>query len=86
MNQTTRQRKAPQRRELKKGCRAQQHPPISANPTGFLMNLLVMNTAVMNVLVFASATGPKGLPVILPALAGAGLLAVLSQLFVPKQS
>lgn len=50
------------------------------------MNLLVMNTAVMNILVFASATGPKGLPVILPALAGAGLLAVLSQLFVPKQS
>lgn len=50
------------------------------------MNLLVMSTPVMNVLVFASATGPKGLPVILPALAGAGLLAVLSQLFVPKQS
>ena len=48
------------------------------------MNMLVMSTAVMNVLV--SATGPKGLPVILPALAGAGLLAVLSQLFVPKQS
>jgi hypothetical protein len=45
-----------------------------------------MNMLVMNILIFASAVGPKGLPVILPALAGAGLLAVLSQLFVPKQS
>jgi hypothetical protein len=39
---------------------------------------------VMNVLLFASAVAPKGLPVILPALAGAGILIVLSQLFVPK--
>ncbi len=40
----------------------------------------------LQVLVFASAVAPKGLPVILPALAGAGLLVLLSQLFVPKQS
>ena len=40
----------------------------------------------MNVLVFASAVAPKGISVILPALAGAGILVVLSQLFVPKQS
>ena len=39
----------------------------------------------MNSLVFASATAPGGLPVILPALAGAGILIFLSQLFVPKQ-
>jgi len=39
---------------------------------------------VMNWLTFASTTAPQGLPVILPALAGAGLLIVLSQLFVPK--
>lgn len=38
----------------------------------------------MDVLVFASAVAPKGLPVILPALAGAGILIFLSQLFVPK--
>ena len=41
---------------------------------------------VMNVLIFASAVGPRGIPVILPALAGAGLLFLLSQVFVPKQS
>jgi hypothetical protein len=35
-------------------------------------------------LLFASAVAPKGLPVILPALAGAGILIFLSQLFVPK--
>lgn len=45
-----------------------------------------MNTLAMNVLVFASAVAPKGLPVVLPALAGAGILIVLSQLFVPKKS
>ncbi|MFY8148085.1 MAG: hypothetical protein ACOVNL_02570 [Prochlorococcaceae cyanobacterium] len=38
----------------------------------------------MDLLVFASATAPKGLPVILPALAGAGILVFLSQLFVPN--
>ena len=38
----------------------------------------------MNVLLFASAVAPKGLPVILPTLAGAGILIALSQLFVPK--
>ncbi len=38
----------------------------------------------MNVLLFASAVAPKGLPVILPALTGAGILIALSQLFVPK--
>ena len=38
----------------------------------------------MNVLLFASSVAPKGLPVILPALAGAGILIFLSQLFVPK--
>jgi hypothetical protein len=38
----------------------------------------------MHVLLFASAVAPKGLPVILPALAGAGILIFLSQLFVPK--
>ena len=38
----------------------------------------------MDHLLFASAVAPKGLPVILPALAGAGILIVLSQLFVPK--
>ena len=48
------------------------------------MNSFLMN--MLNVLVFASATAPKGLPVILPALAGAGILIFLSQLFVPKQS
>lgn len=45
-----------------------------------------MNSLSMDVLVFASAVAPKGFPVILPALAGAGLLIVLSQLFVPKTS
>jgi hypothetical protein len=38
----------------------------------------------MDTLLFASAVAPKGLPVILPALAGAGILIFLSQLFVPK--
>ena len=38
----------------------------------------------MNALLFATAVAPKGLPVILPALAGAGILIFLSQLFVPK--
>jgi hypothetical protein len=38
----------------------------------------------MNVLLFALAVAPKGLPVILPALAGAGILIDRSQLFVPK--
>ncbi|MFN5193426.1 MAG: hypothetical protein ACK5E6_03240 [Cyanobacteriota bacterium] len=40
----------------------------------------------MDVLVFASTTAPGGATVILPALAGAGLLIFLSQLFVPKGS
>lgn len=40
----------------------------------------------MNILVFASAMAPKELPVILPVLAGAGILVVLSQQFGPKQS
>ena len=38
----------------------------------------------MDFVLFASAVAPKGLPVILPALAGAGILIALSQLFVPK--
>jgi hypothetical protein len=38
----------------------------------------------MDFVLFASAVAPKGLPVILPALAGAGILIFLSQLFVPK--
>jgi len=38
----------------------------------------------MTWLTFASTTAPMGLPVVLPALAGAGLLICLSQLFVPK--
>jgi hypothetical protein len=38
----------------------------------------------MTWLTFASTTAPMGVPVILPALAGAGLLFFLSQLFVPK--
>jgi hypothetical protein len=38
----------------------------------------------MTWLTFASTTAPMGLPVVLPALAGAGLLFFLSQLFVPK--
>ena len=38
----------------------------------------------MNLILFASAVAPKGLTVILPALAGAGILVLLSQLFVPK--
>jgi hypothetical protein len=38
----------------------------------------------MTWLTFASTTAPQGLQVILPALAGAGLLIFLSQLFVPK--
>mgnify|MGYP006275106673 CR=1 FL=1 len=41
-------------------------------------------TQPMDALLFASAVAPKGLPVILPALAGAGILVFLSQLFVPK--
>lgn len=40
----------------------------------------------MNMLLLASAVAPKGVPVILPALAGAGILIFLSQLFVPKNS
>lgn len=40
----------------------------------------------MPILVFASAVAPKGATVILPALAGAGLLIFLSQLFVPRQN
>jgi len=39
---------------------------------------------VMNWLTFPSTTAPQGLPVVLPALAGAGLVIFLSQLFVPK--
>lgn len=38
----------------------------------------------MTWLSFASTTAPQGVPVVLPALAGAGLLFFLSQLFVPK--
>lgn len=38
----------------------------------------------MDFLLLASAVAPKGVPVILPALAGAGILIFLSQLFVPK--
>lgn len=38
----------------------------------------------MDHLLFASAVSPRGISVILPALAGAGLLFALSQLFVPK--
>lgn len=38
----------------------------------------------MDYLVLASAVAPRGVPVILPALAGAGILFFLSQLFVPK--
>jgi hypothetical protein len=38
----------------------------------------------MTWLTFASTTAPMGLTVVLPALAGAGLLIFLSQLFVPK--
>ena len=38
----------------------------------------------METLLFASTVEPEGVPVILPALAGAGLLFLLSQLFVPK--
>ena len=44
--------------------------------------LLIMQP--MDALLFASAVAPKGVPVILPALAGAGILVFLSQLFVPK--
>jgi hypothetical protein len=40
----------------------------------------------MDYLVFASAVAAKGPTVILPALAGAGILIFLSQLFVPKNS
>ncbi len=38
----------------------------------------------MTWLTFASTTAPQGISVVLPALAGAGLLFFLSQLFVPK--
>jgi hypothetical protein len=38
----------------------------------------------MDHLLFASAVAPRGVTVILPALAGAGILIFLSQLFVPK--
>ncbi len=38
----------------------------------------------MDYLVLASAVAPRGVPVVLPALAGAGILFFLSQLFVPK--
>ena len=38
----------------------------------------------MDYLLFASAVAPRGVTVILPALAGAGILIFLSQLFVPK--
>jgi hypothetical protein len=54
--------------------------------TGAIYKTFLMNTMAMNVLVFASAVAPKGLPVILPGLAGAGILIFLSQLFVPKTS
>lgn len=38
----------------------------------------------MDYLVMASAVAPRGVSVVLPALAGAGILIFLSQLFVPK--
>lgn len=44
----------------------------------------VLESVLMDFVLFASAVAPKGLPVILPALAGAGILIFLSQLFVPK--
>ena len=44
----------------------------------------VPESVAMDFVLFASAVAPKGLPVILPALAGAGILIFLSQLFVPK--
>jgi hypothetical protein len=44
----------------------------------------VPESVLMDFVLFASAVAPKGLPVILPALAGAGILIFLSQLFVPK--
>lgn len=44
----------------------------------------VPESVTMDFVLFASAVAPKGLPVILPALAGAGILIFLSQLFVPK--
>lgn len=46
--------------------------------------LVVPESMAMDVVLFASAVAPKGLPVILPALAGAGVLILLSQVFVPK--
>jgi len=44
----------------------------------------VPESVTMDFVLFASAVAPKGFPVILPALAGAGILIFLSQMFVPK--
>jgi len=44
----------------------------------------VPESVAMDVVLFASAVAPQGFPVVLPALAGAGILIFLSQLFVPK--
>ena len=61
--------------------------PVSPLPPleiGAKTGAVLFRSPAMDTLLFASAVAPKGLPVILPALAGAGILIFLSQLFVPK--
>lgn len=56
----------------------------AAPPAGRCYTHGVVACQAMDFALFASAVAPKGVTVILPALAGAGILVFLSQLFVPK--